>query len=339
MSRIRLFDRKRLLGAVAASALLAAASQGHALTITPTFNSTITSDPNAAAIEATINNALKFYTAFTNNVNVQIEFTESTSGLGGSSTSLVGDFYSNYVGQMQIDSALHPGNTVLSTALNPANLAAGNKADLIFGSSAETRMLGYDLDGNVDGSFDGEIFLNTSLMNFTDGAVAGLYAANPVIQHEVDEVLGVGGPGTLVDQPFGDGDFFGSGLTYMGEEDLYRYSAPGVSSFTTSTSATSYFSYDGGVTNVNFFNQGSSGDLADWAKTSCGGTQHVQDWFGCPGLAPFGLTLSSPETTALLAAGYDLTGSVPEPAAWALMIAGFGLTGAALRRRLRPALA
>lgn len=337
MSRIRLFDRKKWLGAAAASALLAMAGQGHALTITATFGSSIQSDPNAAAIEASINNALKFYTQFTNDVSVNIGFKEVTTGLGGSNTSLAGDFYSNYVAQMQFDALTHPGNVVLNTAMLATNLATDNHKDIIFGSSAEARMLGYNAPGGLPGGFDGIISLNTSIMNFTDTPDPTLYGANAVIQHEVDEVLGVGGPGTLVTQPFGS-NFKGLG-TYMGEEDLYRYSAPGVSSFTTSPTATSYFSYDGGVTNVNSFNQDASGDKADWAKTACGGAQNVQDWFGCPGLPQFGLTLNSPETTALLAAGYDLTPSVPEPAAWALMIAGFGLTGAALRRRRGPVIA
>ncbi|MGZ6039734.1 MAG: hypothetical protein ACXWKR_13760, partial [Phenylobacterium sp.] len=66
MPRNRIFDRKQLLGAVAASALLAAAGPGHALTINAFFGSSITTDPNAAAIEASINSALGFYSQFTN---------------------------------------------------------------------------------------------------------------------------------------------------------------------------------------------------------------------------------------------------------------------------------
>ncbi|MGZ3376980.1 MAG: NF038122 family metalloprotease [Phenylobacterium sp.] len=337
MPRNRIFDRKQLLGAVAASALLAAAGPGHALTINAFFGSSITTDPNAAAIEASINSALGFYSQFTNAVTVNIGFQSVTTGLGGSNTGLYGDYYSSYVNQMQIDALTHPGNAVLNTALQPANLAAGNQADLIFGTSAEMRALGYDTPGFVAGFFDGIISLNTSIMNFTNTTDPSLYPGTPVIQHEVDEVLGVGGSGTLVDQPFGLGNFEGSGLSYMGEEDLYRYAAPGVASFTTDPTATSYFSYDGGATPVDYFNQNGLGDYADWAKTSCSTPENVQDWAGCPGVPQFGLNLGSPEVTALLAAGYDLTPSVPEPSAWALMIAGFGLAGAALRRR-RPAL-
>ncbi|HLZ75158.1 MAG TPA: NF038122 family metalloprotease [Phenylobacterium sp.] len=337
MSRTRLFDRKRLLGAVAASALLAAASQGHALTINATFDSSITSLSNAAAVEAAINNAVSFYSVFTNPATVSIDF-QTGGGLGSSNTALYFDSYSDYVfGGLTGNSLSNPQNTVLSTALQPANLAAGNKADIIIATAAGFRALGYDAPGFLgadglagDGTFDGVVSLNTAIMDFTNTPNGGLYPANNVIQHEVDEVLGIGGPGTFVSQPFGAHPF-GGNLTYMGAEDLYRYGAPGVASFTTDPHAKSYFSYDGGNTDVQDFNQvGGGSDYADW-KTSCSGPQNVQDAFGCPGKPQLHLNLGSPEVTALQAIGYDVT--VPEPSAWALMIAGFGLAGAALRRR------
>ncbi len=339
MSGIRGLDRKRLLGAAAAAALVAAASQSHALTINATFDSSITSLSNAAAVEATINNALQFYNQFSNPVTVSIDF-QTGGGLGGSDTGLFGDTYAGYTGQLAADSLLHPQNTVLQTGLS--NLGSGNHKDLIIGTTANARMLGYsgsdgflDADGNFGGTFDGIVSLNTAIMNFTGTPDAALYPANQVIQHEVDEVLGVGGPGTFVDQPFGSNPF-GDGSTYMGLEDLYRYSSPGHASFTTSPTATAYFSIDGGNTDIRDFNQeGGGSDYADW-KTDCGGTQNVQDAFGCPGTPQLALNRHSPEAIGLQSIGYDL--AVPEPSAWALMIAGFGLAGATLRRR-RPAVA
>ena len=337
MSRIRLFDRKHLMGAVAASTLLAAASQGHALTINATFDSSITSLSNASAVEAAINNAISFYSVFTNPSTVSIDF-QTGGGLGGSLSSLYYDSYSDYVfGGLLGNSLTNPQNHVLSTALQPANLAAGNQADIILATSAGFSALGAGAPGFLgadgvpgDGTFDGIVYLNTAIMNFTNTVDPSLYPANNVIQHEVDEVLGVGGSGTFVTQPFGP-DPFGNGFTYMGAEDLYRYSAPGVASFTTDPNAKGYFSYDGGQTDVRDFNQeGGGSDFADW-KTSCSGVQNVQNAFGCKGKPQLGLSINSPEVFALQAIGYDL--AVPEPSAWALMIAGFGLAGAALRRR------
>lgn len=336
MNRIFRSSKSRLLGGLAgAGALaLALASQGHALTIIPTFDSSITGATNAAAIESSINSAVQFYSAFTNPVTVSIEFTLQNTGLGASQTGLYGDFYSSYTGlALAADATANPQNTVLQTAL--ANLPSGNQKDIIFGTSANFRALGYvGTPGFTDGTFDGEVFLNASIMNFTDTADPNLYPANNVIQHEVDEVLGVGGPGSLVDQPFGASIAIGpQNFSYMGAEDLYRYSAPGAASFTTDPTASSYFSIDGGATNIRGYNQQPGGDLADWV-TDCNGAQFVQDFEGCPGAPQLGLNLSSPEVIALQAIGYNL--AVPEPSAWALMIVGFGMMGAVLRRRGTP---
>src|SRR5438067_792105 len=54
------------------------------LTITPTFDSTIAGDPNAAAIQGTINAAIDFYeNAFSNPIDVTIQF-KVGKGLGTS---------------------------------------------------------------------------------------------------------------------------------------------------------------------------------------------------------------------------------------------------------------
>ena len=338
MDRISGSSKSRLLGGLAGAVALAVASQGHALTIIPTFDSSITGATNAAAIESSINSAVQFYSVFTNPVTVSIEFTLQNTGLGASQTGLYGDFYSSYTGlALAADAAANPQNTVLQTAL--ANLPSGNQKDIIFGTSANFRALGYvGTPGFTHGTFDGEVFLNASIMNFTDTTDPSLYPANNVIQHEVDEVLGVGGPGSLVDQPFGASIAIGpQNFSYMGAEDLYRYSAPGTASFTTDPTATSYFSIDGGATDIRNFNQSGGGsDYADWV-TDCNGAQFVQDFEGCPGKPQLGLNLSSPEVIALQAIGYNL--AVPEPSAWALMIAGLGMMGAVLRRRGAPATA
>jgi hypothetical protein len=343
MPRIRVFDRKGLLGAVAASALLSAAGQGHALTITPTFDTSITSDPNASQIEATVDHAVQFYSLFSDPVNVKIIYALAPVGLGANEATLYGGAqpsggiaYSDYVAGLQADAASHPGNLVLQTAL--ANLGSGNQLDIL-ASSANLRALGLDTPGAFGtdlnfgtGDFDAVVFLDPSAgLNFSGNPVPGLFETTQVIQHETDEVLGVGGSGTLL----------GSGLEseLMGIEDIYRYSGFHTPSYTDDTTASAYFSIDGGATDIMDFNQNGQGDYADWAKQTCEGAgDHVQDWAGCPFPldAPVSLNLKSPEVIALQALGYNL--GVPEPSAWVLMLAGFGLAGAALRRR-RPALA
>jgi hypothetical protein len=69
------------------AASLALSSPAKALTINPTFGSTITSDPNAAAIEGVINTAIGVYQSkFTDPINVAITFNSMSTGLGSSST-------------------------------------------------------------------------------------------------------------------------------------------------------------------------------------------------------------------------------------------------------------
>ena len=65
------------------------------LTINPTFDSTITSLPNATAIEATINQTITAYEAIiADDVTVNITFKNMTTGLGGSSGGLL--YFENY---------------------------------------------------------------------------------------------------------------------------------------------------------------------------------------------------------------------------------------------------
>ncbi|MGN6506528.1 MAG: hypothetical protein ACTHM6_13295, partial [Tepidisphaeraceae bacterium] len=94
-------------------------------------------------------------------------------------------------------------------------------------------------------------------------------------------------------------------------------------SYTTSTSATSYFSINGGATSVVGFNQtGGNSDYADWATNS---THYVQDAYGTPGTYR---DLATPELTAYDVIGYTL---VPEPMACSLI--GLGAIGVLRRRR------
>jgi len=347
-----------------AATLLGVEVPANALTVKANFAPSITKASNAADIEAEIRSSLAFYSQFSNRETVSIRYTLMKSGLGASETTIYDTNYSDFANLLSADSLKHPGNTVLAGAL--AHLASGNQADLVTAPSADFRALGdtsavglFSGNGSFDtgGKFDGIIYLNASIMSFTGTVGSGQYGAEQVIQHETDEVLGIGGPGTDVTLPYGATL---GGQSYIGDEDLYRYSAPGVPSFTASTGATAYFSIDGGATNIAAFNQSGQGDYADWAVTSCAQVQLVQDWAGCPGkyVQQFGLTTTSPEAIGLQAIGYDFTSGsasssmlgglqsipqsglnfsvgVPELQTWTLMIAGLALLGASFRRR-RP---
>src|ERR1700746_2357378 len=90
-----------LLGIIAAAAVTLPASAN--LIIIPTFAANITSDPNAATIEATINAAIAVYQSkFTDPATVHITFQEG-GGLGGSSTFFNIIPYATYLAALTAD--------------------------------------------------------------------------------------------------------------------------------------------------------------------------------------------------------------------------------------------
>jgi hypothetical protein len=287
----------------------------HAIVIVPTFDSSITNDPNAAFIEATINQAINFYqTNITTPITVAITYQEMASGLGQSSTFFSTITYDQYLSALQSHSSGDAVDTSTLATLPPGpnNPVNGNTA--IDVTTANLRALGF----SASVATDSVIGLNTSITNYAGKAFnSSFYSLLATVEHEMNEALGLG---SNLDT--------GSTTGSIRPEDLLRYSAPGVRSYTTSSAATSYFSIDGGVTNLAGFNQvgppGSS-DYGDWD----GGALRVQNAFGTPGVSPsFGV-----EQTALDAIGYNFAAvTTPEPTSFSLLLLG-GLGFVAYRRR------
>lgn len=301
-------------GAGFASLLLAAASlalsgPAHAtLTINPTFDSSITSLPDAAAVEGAINPAIgAVESAITspNNITVSIDFQNVSTGLGQSSTAVEDVTYFEYynafkavatqTNQLAALASLGPAPTSNSSG-NPVN---GNTFVQI--TSAEARNLGFSF---TPSGFDSTIGLNTSITfppQLNNGSTFGLQA---VANHEIDEALGIGGPGSTLT---GTGSLTGP----VGDLDLYRYSAPNTRSYTNtnSTSPLAYFSINGGATVLSYFNQTDGADFGDWLSNPipAGFSPQVQDAFATAGTNP---ALGPNEITAFNAIGYDV---VPAP--------------------------
>lgn len=274
------------------------------LIITPYFDSSITSKPNATAIETLIDNALTAY-RFTNDITVNIYFENATTGLGQSQTPFYTFPYTDFRSALSTEVATYhmPDQT---TALN--NLPASDPVPNVSSSDlaltpANARALGlcdastcpgYTLTGPSGSvNIDGVVSVNFSDTSFDLGAV---------VQHEVDEVLGLGSGLNFPTTPTDYRD------TYARPEDLYRFIdtfANGIQySYSTTPGSQPYFSIDGGHTHLVNFNLGFGGtDYGDWQTSA---TPRIQDAVGKAGTTPtMGL-----EYTALNVIGY----TAPEPA-------------------------
>lgn len=313
--RYRGFSRAVLGLSLGAVGLATFAAPARALAITAVYESSITSDPNATAIESAINGVVSFYDmSISTPITVTVDFAEMTSGLGQSSTFFGTISYSQYLAALQSHSSGDAVDTAALASLpagpnNPVN--GGTQVDV---TTANLRALGFAVSP-PGGQADSTISVNTAITNYGGSFNGSFYSLTAVVEHELDEALGLGSD-------------LDTGVTNgaIRPEDLFRYSSSGVRSFTTSSGATSYFSIDGGVTNLVNFNQvgppGSS-DYGDWATS---GTARVQDAFGTPGSNP----TPGVELTALDAIGYDMT-SVPEPGSFWLV--GIGTVCLLARRR------
>ncbi|MGH7225348.1 MAG: NF038122 family metalloprotease, partial [Gemmataceae bacterium] len=306
-----------------------------ALTITPYFDSSVIGAANASQIEAAVDAAIHpLASMFGDPVNVGILFGVAHGGNTFLGESLNAGYlfpYSDYTSALAFDAATHVNHP---ESAGVASLGTATRADLIFATSADSRAVGcggclgeFDSHGNYTGSgpMDGVVLLNIDAplafarSHGTIGATQ--YDARSVLQHEIDEVLGIGGAGSALNDAYAQGvngppsiSIGGSTQTYISPLDLYRYAGPGAASFTTDPAATAYFSLDGGRTAIARFSQDPNGDAGDWYSPGplepfapCGSL--VQDAFACPGIVA-NMGPNSPEVTALQAIGYD---RVPEP--------------------------
>ena len=263
---------------------LLAPMTANGLTITPIWDSTITSDPNAATIQATINSTIQIYqTTFSNPTTVTITFSEMSSGLGQNIS------YYNTISYTSFRSALvsHGTSANDATALtsvpnqstNPVNGNASVNLTL-----PNLRTLGFTGSSYNPpaGQTDSTISLNTSLMNLTRSSInPSKYDLMAVASHEIDEVLGFGSAlnGLSNGAP--------APTTAIWALDLFRYdqTQTNVRSFNTTQSSPAYFALTGTSAPLARFNQTAGGDFSDWYSPG-GQTPQVQDAFGTPGSTP-----------------------------------------------------
>ena len=281
------------------------------LIISATFDSSITGNPNAAAIEATINQAIATYQSlFADNVTVAILFRYASTTPNGSAIGsaiaisnyvIYDEPWNTYINALSADAK--DGNDSTANATLPTSALSPN----IVVSSANGRAVGLDTppamlaNGSVrtNGPFDGIVTLNsTKGFQFTRPIAAGKYDALRAVEHEIDEVLGFG-------------SFLDAGGGNLRPQDLFSWASPGTRSL--ASSGGRYFSIDGGNTNIVNFNQDSHGDLGDWLSDTCpNASPAVQDAFECTEQVA-DLSETSPEGINLDVIGYDLVAPTATP--------------------------
>jgi hypothetical protein len=265
---------------------LALPSRTGALTIIPTFAPSITSDPNAAAIEATINSAIAVYqNDFSDPITVAFTFQEVNTGLASSSTATVSVSYSSYLSALTARAeSVDDGVALAHLPAGPNNPVNGNTQITLKDPLA--RALGYNASPGA-GNSDSTISLNISIMNITaTNPNTNNYSLFSAVSHEMDEGLGFGGG--LNGLSNGVAAPTDNSVQPM---DLFRYDQSGNRSWTTASNASAFFSLDG-VNDLVQFNQNQKGDFEDFYSSPVTPpvqvypAPQVQDAFGTPGTFP-----------------------------------------------------
>ena len=322
------YVRIAIIGVSTATALVGPAD---ALLISPTYDSSLTGNANAAAYEAAINTAIKTIDGLYGSPGtVQVLFKFDGSVHGESDTSEYSYSYSGYKQLLSADSAAQPNNSVLATAV--ANLSHGNTATTVDATSALVRVaLGQSADigclnaagvCGTGGTFDSIV----SIGNLSTGSAAPGFnsQAVSVLEHELNEVLGGGGTGTTLGQSL---------TSTIGPTDFYRYhstssTCAGITStpsYSPSSSEVACYSIDGGTTSLVQLNEAGGGsDYGDFANVAV----NIQDAFD-PGTTAVYST-ASPEYTMMLSIGWN----VSEPATFALFVGAVFWLGWMRRQRL-----
>jgi len=292
------------VGAAAGTEVLVGEDAGGGFVLHVSFDDSITNDPNAAAIESAVVDAARTYVSLlTDPITVSIRFRYATTRPDGTplGTGLLAESQSclyriswaSYVDALVAD-ATTPNDT-LATASLPAEPLSVQ----IYPTSANGRAVGLDLppvmfaDGNLGpgGPYDGIVTINAlQPFSFTRPPAPQTYDAQRSIEHEIDEVLGLGSDVVV------EGN--------LRPEALFGWSAPGV--LNSMTSGTRYFSIDDGDTELVGFNQDPNGDAGDWLSAPCPqATPYVQNAFSCK--EQFAdVTPESPEGIALDVVGWDV---------------------------------
>ena len=268
-----------------------------------TFDSSITNNPNAAAIEAMINRGVSIYESlFSDPITIEILYRYSTTAPDGtalpqgtlsqSDSVIYGIPWDIYINALRADAKTSNDN--IANASLPGTPLSGT----IKPKGPNGRAVGLDTppamfaNGTLGngGPYDGIVTLNSSApFQFTRPVSANNFDAQNATEHETDEVIAFASH---------------ADASNLRTQDLFSWSSAGVRNI--SSTGTRYFSINGGFTNIVNFNQNPSMDLGDWLSAACPQAHpYVQNAAGCRGQSS-DIAATSPEGINLDVIGYDL---------------------------------
>jgi hypothetical protein len=178
------------------------------LIINPTFDSSIITNPNSAAIQAMMHRAIGIYESlFSDPITIQILFRYTDSApapsptplppgvLATSSSTIYTVSWNDFINALRADAKT--SNDIKANASLPGRALSTNIAP----SSANGRAVGLNTphamfpDGTIGpgGPYDGIVTLNSAQpFSFTRPLFSGSFDAQRAVEHEIDEVMGLG---------------------------------------------------------------------------------------------------------------------------------------------------